>query len=155
MTNQPEWKMITNLGDANPVDCGGFLVFVDSTGVYPAEAEVWEEPCDDDTRRKPRWTVYRFALERCTYTDRVVSDNKYHPNLPAWFAKDLPSVASCVGTDELELVNSLCSEDVLERARAYQDLISYFGVREFDQYPEQYSRNEIECRWFQLNQGSK
>ncbi len=37
--DQPKWKLLANLGDANPIDYGGYFVYRDETGVYRDEAE--------------------------------------------------------------------------------------------------------------------
>lgn len=44
MTNQPSWKLLTNLGDVTPLEYGGAFLLVDETGVYDSELVVWEEP---------------------------------------------------------------------------------------------------------------
>lgn len=78
-TQQPTWKLIANLGDVHPIDYGGYFVYVDETGTYEAEAELLEVPEDEDRT----YRVYRFILDRCTLTNGVLSDNKFHPDHPA------------------------------------------------------------------------
>lgn len=43
-TQQPVWKLIANLGDAHPLDYGGYFVYVDETGTYEPEAELLDVP---------------------------------------------------------------------------------------------------------------
>lgn len=138
MTIQPRWRMVANLGDVNPVDYGGYFVYVDQTGVYPPELEVLESPNSDDDGTG--WTLYRLILEPHTYVDGVLSDNPFHPGFPVWYADKLESVAQTIGSTSLSLINDLTSDNPLHKARAYIDLISYFGAFEFDQYPTQYMR---------------
>jgi hypothetical protein len=135
MANQPKWKFVANLGDLNPLDHGGYLVYRDRTGVYPPEA-VRIEPRDhdgvSDRERDRSWYVTRFVLEPCTYQDGVLSDNPYHPDRPAWFAKDLHAIAASFGScDRAALIEGLTSDDPVARARAYEAIGLYFGFHEF------------------------
>ena len=147
--SQPDWKYRANLGDTNPLDHGGFFVFEDKTGVYPPEAEILEVPEDEDGE----YTVYRFALEPCTYIDGVLSDNKYHPECPAWFASDIEDVSRSVGNAVEELIECLCSTGTLSRADGYRDLIGYHGPQNFDNYPLTLTRKEANARYADLGFG--
>lgn len=164
--SQPNWKQIAQLGDVNPIDHGGYFVSIDETGVYDPEGEILEAPpeCDDvwddetgDYSDSAKWTVWRFALERCTFENGVLSDNQFHPDFPAWFAKPeseranrpqdttyLSNVADCVGADVDQLRDDLCSEDVVARAQAYRSIGEYHGFDNFDSYP--LSLNIVEVR---------
>jgi hypothetical protein len=151
--SQPSWKLLDVLGDVNPIDNGGMLVYEDTTGVYPPEAvviRVLDEDRDDDDGG---WIVYRFPLERCTYgrprgIDGVLSDNEYHPEAPAWFADSLESVASFVGASRDELIGYLCSPSPSDRAQAYQAIGDYHGFINLDHDPiTDFDRSEIEARY--------
>ena len=140
-TKQPIWKLIANLRDASPIDHGGYFVFEDETGVYAPEGEWLEAPDSED--EGGTWKSYRFTLKRCTFTwsgdgvfdpkaHGILSDNKYHPEHPAWFAQPeeeratrpqdttyLSNVANIVPV-ELDALRALfCSIDPLQRAEAY------------------------------------
>lgn len=154
--SQPIWKLVAQLGDVNPIDHGGYFVYEDTTGVYPPEAELLRNH-DDDGEDGP-WTVFRFSLDRCTFIDGVLSDNPYHPGLPAWFAtpywddngqhRDTAKVARFIGAPESELIEDLCSEDIVRRALAYQAIGDYHGFIEFDQYPiSDFDRSQLEARY--------
>jgi hypothetical protein len=158
MTKQPEYKLIGNLGDVNPLDHGGKLVYVDTTGVYDPCMEVIEPNKADGEILS--WTVYRFNLEKCTFTDGIVSDNKFHPLHSAWFAKPesekvnrpqdttyLSNVASYGGVEVDELIEWLCSDFVINRAEAYDLIASYHGMENFDSYPLTLNRAEVEERY--------
>ena len=146
MTKQPAWKRIANLGDVNPIDYGGYFVYVDTTGVYPPEAEVLISPDSDDAPEG--WTVYRFILDQCTFVDGVLSDNSFHPELPAWWADELPRLAAYNGQTELRLVTDFCSDDPIARAWAYRSLGDYYGYHELDSYPLRFhSRDDVEARY--------
>lgn len=159
---QPTWKFIANLGDVNPIDYGGLFVFEDTTGVYPPEAEYLECPESDD--RNEVYYVYRFSLDKCSYVNGVLSDNKYHPELSAWWAKPesekltrpqdttyLSLMSETMGIDEDEYIRLFTSGYPLERAQAYRDIGVYHGFDNLDSYPLILSRNEV-CKryvWYQ------
>ena len=144
MTNQPAWKCIANLGDANPIEYDGLFVSIDTTGVYPPEMEYLIAPDGDVTH----WEAYRTCLDRCTFREGILSDNKFHPDYAAWFAKDLGSVAENCDTDELELINQLCSEDPMDRAQGYRAIGDYHGWANLDSYPRTFNlRLEVKQRY--------
>lgn len=178
-TNQPEWEMIENIGDVNPLDYGGGFVFRDKTGVYPEELEILEvdeeklrrlddigfsdmDEFDKQTAAegiKP-YTIYRIVLDRCTYQDGILSDNKFHPEHPAWWAEPenkraerpqdstyLSNVCSSMDYDVEELAGMFCSEDARQRAIAYKSVADYHGIQNFDEYPLEMTRAEVEERY--------
>jgi hypothetical protein len=135
MANQPKWAFVANLGDVNPLDHGGLLVYRDRTGVHPPEA-VRIEPRDHDGVPEHElgrsWYVTSFVLEPCTYSNGVLSDNPYHPDQPAWFAKDLPAIARFMGQDGPDgIIADVCSCDPVRRALGYQAVGLYLGFHEF------------------------
>ena len=137
-TNQPAWKCVAQLGDVNPLDYGGLWVLIDTTGVYSPEGELY----DVNTQR-----VYRFILEDCTFTHGVLSDNKYHPDQPAWFADALRDVADFIGAETRTLIDMFISADPVERARAWQAVGDYFGWDNLDCYPLLLTRSEAKRRY--------
>jgi hypothetical protein len=172
MTNQPNWQCIANLGDTDPLTYGGAFVVIDTAGVYPPELHIWEEPTGEeaesafdwpelgdgapyqvvpeDTRQYDRFTV---ILDQCTYINGILSDNKYHPEHPAWFAYnpgDLPGIANSMDVSVIELIHLFCSEDPIERAVAYKMVYDYWGPQS---EPSQFSYEEAKERITQyLNQ---
>ena len=125
--SQPKWRRIANMGDqGNFAEYGGMLVYKDTTGVYGYEAEYWD--CEDHR-------AYRFSLDKCTYVDGILSDNPYHPAHKVWYADELESIASTVGTTPEELIKDLTSDNPLERARAYENLGHHSGFFNLNQYP--------------------
>ena len=128
MTNQPNFKCVANLGDVTPWDYGGAFVLVDQTGVYTPELRVFEKPIGT------MYDEYTILLEKCTYINGVLSDNKYHPDTPAWFAKALVGTAEATGISELDLINWFCSSEILERAWAYLTVYLYHGPQGFPTY---------------------
>jgi hypothetical protein len=156
MTKQPQWLAIANLGDVNPVDHGGFFVFVDNTGAYAPEAEFLDVPFDETDR----YTVYRFCLDKCTLTDGILSDNQFHPSHPAWFAQPeherknrpqdtcyLSNVADSMGIDLHALHSLFCSDNPIERAEAYRAIGEYHGFENLDSYPLELTRSEARKRY--------
>jgi hypothetical protein len=147
-TNQPNWKLVANLGDVNPIDYGGFFVFIDETGAYDPEAELLVSPDSDEGE----WQVYRFSLPKCTFINGILSDNKFHPGHPAWFAnpgaENLSGVAECCGDAVDSLITDLCSDNVSNRASAYRAIGQYHGFENLDSYPLTFkSRAEVEQRY--------
>lgn len=143
-TRQPSWQLIANLGDVHPIDYGGYFVFRDTTGVYPAEVAVLEPQGDDDA---DGWEIYRFVLEKCTHVAGVLSDNRFHPELSAWFACDLHRVAESCDVTQDSLIALLCSESEIERAYGYGILGGFYGYHEFDHYPRKFSDRQSVEEW--------
>jgi hypothetical protein len=153
--SQPTWKLIAQLGDVNPTEYGGYFIYQDETGVYCEEGELLEI---DESSGKG--TVYRFILEKCTLTDGILSDNKFHPLHPAWFAKPesersnrpqdntyLKNVGDFCGKSVDVLTNLFCSEDAKQRAVAYREVGIYHGFNNLDSYPLQLTENEVKTRY--------
>lgn len=142
----PKWRIVANLGDADPIEHGGAFVLVDETGTHDPELEFWQEPAEDGEQE---WRVSRWTLTRCTLTANVVSDNPFHPQHPAWFAETLPDIAECC--DHPDLVADLCSENTITRAQAYLSIARYHGELNFDEYPLILNRQGIEARYESLS----
>jgi hypothetical protein len=157
-TKQPTWKFLANLGDADPVDYGGYFIYRDTTGVYTEEAEKLFEQENPD-----KWTVYRFSLDRLkqvkdgekTYLVPLAYDSSWsHPvaSYDEWFHERLEEVASFVGQSLQELRESFCSEDPRVRAFAYEAIGEYHGFENLDSYPLTFtSRKEVEARYATKN----
>ena len=146
-TQQPEWKLVAQLGDANPVEHGGRFVYQDTTGVYSPEIEVLTSPEEWNESSKCEWTVHRFICNPCTYTNGILSDNKFHPASKAWFADKLASVAISFDVTKDSIVNDLTSDNVVVKASAWLMLADYFGLHEFDYYPLTLTRDEVLTRY--------
>lgn len=159
--SQPDWKYVTNLGDASPIEHGGKFLWVDAAGVYKPEVAILEPPryemdLDDP---KARWTEHRFIVENCTFTNGILSDNQFHPNHPAWFAapynasrpQDGPGgiiqLASFIEAEPDELVQQFIHPDVRVRASAWIIVGDYHGLANLDNYPNTFTRDEIEARY--------
>ena len=161
MSAQPKWKFLTNIGDASPLDHGGFFIYTDETGVYPPEAEV---VLLDDETDDPHYTVHRFSLDRCTFVNGVLSDNKFHPDHAAWWAKpeaekaDRPQdttymsgICASMDVEYDELVRLFCSDNPLELAEAYRCVGEYHGYANLDDYPLKMRRRELWRRYKEKN----
>jgi hypothetical protein len=141
-TNQPTWKLVENLGDRNPIEHGGYFVYEDATGVYAPEAELVISPDTDSGK----WEVRRFILEPCTFINGILSDNKFHPQHPAWFADSIGSISNFIGTPLAELIDMLCNGNIVNRAMAWRAIGEYHGFDNLDSYPLYFNRAEIEAR---------
>jgi hypothetical protein len=148
MTNQPEWQIAANIGDADPIASGedGKFVFVDVTGVYDPELEIWE--CQVPWKEKSKWKRYRLILEPLFITpDGRVCDRCekiYRPDNPheEWFSDHLQSVAQSCGLKLIDLWTMLTSDDPVERAWGYNEIIMSYGAYEFDPYPDEFTADE-------------
>lgn len=139
---QPIWEYVTNLGDSIPIDYGGYFILKDKTNVYNPEG-IKLIP-ESDSMDNNKWTIYRFILEKCTYIDNILSDNKFHPSSPVWFSTDtkLNDIASCVGISKIELINMFISHNIIDNALAWESIGNYFGYDELDNYPLQFTNKK-------------
>jgi hypothetical protein len=139
--SQPAWQQVASIGDKNIIDEGGMLVFIDQTGVYDPEAEVIKKLGES------HWITYRFILEPCTFVDGILSDNPFHPYLPAWFASDLEEISEHLDRDSEDVINILCSDDVLARAEVWAGIGEYCGWENLDEEPREYKKYEDVELW--------
>lgn len=140
-------QFIGHLGDVNPVEHNGAVVLVDPEFPDRPELEVIVNLSESGATGDNHIKIFRFEIRRCTFVDGVLSDNEYHPEHPAWFAKHIESVEHCNGYEAGHLVEALCSEDLMARAQAYYDLLHFFGEEEFDSDPVLMSEKEAEHRY--------
>lgn len=168
--SQPEWELVANLGDVNPIEHGAHFVLRDKTGAYDPEAEVADRLDEEN-----RWYVWRYSLPKCTYgimdggifkplsapqEDGILSDNRFHPECTAWFAQEESrkserpqdsTYLSCIA-DSFEckidvLIGMFTSDDIVERALAYKMVADYHGLENFDSYPLVLTKKEISDRY--------
>ena len=155
-TKQPDLKLIAQLGDRNPIEHGGYFIYEDTAGVYAPEGELLVSPDDDGGK----WEVSRFILEKCTFINGILSDNKFHPGKPAWFAKPeserktrpqdstyLSNICNSMDIEFYELVKLFCSNNIIERAHAWRLVGEYHGFDNLDAYPIYFTRAEIQLRY--------
>jgi len=109
-----EEDIIANLGDVNYIDYGGLLVV---NTEYGPQGVYIEAPESDEGQ----WEIFRFDLDK--------------PSEDEWFMDDLESVGSFIGSSADELREAFMSEDVKERAWAYESVGSYHGFNNLDGYP--------------------
>lgn len=129
-------------------------VWDEPTGEPAKEVEYlgWEDQCTTEEGEKPeelltwitgtidstqKWTRHVVILDRCTYQNQILSDNKYHPNQPAWWFNEgsldkapMADLARFNGTDPQQLIYRFCSIDPIERAQAYLMVMQYYGPQE-------------------------
>lgn len=104
--------------------------------------------------------MYRFILDRPrfkTYTEKGKRVCPVAMPMPdkgdtwewhnEWFVEKLASVAESCGTTKFQLLRLLLSKDAVKRAIAYQSIVGYFGVHEFDQYPVTLTESEAQKRY--------
>lgn len=152
-TKQPEWKLIANLGDASPLDYGGYFVYRDETGVYAEKAELLL--LDDEGDEDSKYTIYRILLDPLKMVNGYLIPLEYDSSWPhpvekydEWFHKDLDSVASFAGSTKEDMEAALTSDDTLVRAEAYRAIGDYHGWNNLDDYPlTGLTRSEVEERY--------
>ena len=162
--SQPQWKFLVNLGDLNPLEHDGYFIYVDETGVYQPEAEYVAVEEDPDYPNRERLVAYRFILEPCTYINGILSDNKFHPDKPAWFAKPeserasrpqdttyLKNLSLCQDIGEEELISLFCSDDPRQRALAWRAVGDHYGYENLDSYPLYLRKREARQRYLKKN----
>lgn len=132
---QPVWDVIESLGDVDYRE-GGKWLHTDQTGVYDPEMEVYIPE---------QKYMYRFSIEKCTYLNGILSDNQFHPDHPVWW--NPKEVANFIGVDIDNLIQDVCSDDIVKRAMIYIAIGEYYGYLNLDQYPLQISDNEAEERY--------
>lgn len=77
----------------------------------------------------------------------VLSDNAFHPTHAVWFNKHLDMLAEALGITLEEFVLGFLSDDPIQRARAWLEVVTNFGPYEFDPYPASYTKKEIKERY--------
>lgn len=116
------------IGDVDYVTHGGAVVHDDGT------VDLIEPPEGDEDSPDARWTVYRFMADNVDPAKE-------------WFGKDLAAVAQSMGTDPVELSKMFQSDDIMERASAYMDVVGYHGAQNFDSDPLVLTKAEIDARF--------
>ena len=127
----PKLRVIANLGDKDPYEHGGFIVFevVQREG-RTIEAELWNEPGEDGQAE-----VFRFVIEPDVMQDL------------AWV--DWERIASSMLEQaSLEQVREMSrSPDPLVRANLYHAVGAYYGWGELDGDPMVMNRAQLLLRW--------
>jgi len=154
--SQPRWRFVVNLGDAHPLEYGGYFVYRDMTGVYGYEAELVELLNENDERSKLR--VIRVCLDRLKevrdgdavhlvpFTYEATWPHPVH-RYEEWFTDKLASIASYVGRTVEDLRASLCSEDGVQRAEAYRNVYDHEGWANGNEYPMTLTMAEAKRRY--------
>jgi hypothetical protein len=76
-----------------------------------------------------------------------VGANHFHAHMTGWFGSysSLEDVANFADySSGKALAELLASQNVLDRAQAYDSLVSYFGAHEFDQEPREFDKRGAE-----------
>lgn len=124
----PGAKIIGTVGDADPIEHTGGFVYEQSPGDFRLE---WiDPPSDDYDAPGAHWTVYDTDLD---------------PGIPDW--GDIQDVADSIGMSFMELAEAFESADPMSRAYAYEAWAGYYGWIEFDSYPDNLYRSQVEKRY--------
>jgi hypothetical protein len=148
---------IANLGDVDFMEHGGRLVFRDTEDGDRAFMEIVEPPIDE-SEGPEKWTIYRFDLDRLRLVEKdrtfyLVAlnwDETWpHPlhHYDEWFHDSLDEVANFVGANFQDLRVAFTSENPVERAWAWDAVVSHYGPFELDQYPLSLGQHEAFNRY--------
>ncbi len=141
--SQPKWKLVGTFGDCDPITHDGTFVYEDETGVYPPEAERLSRFYD-----RMEWEAHRFILEPCTFINGVLSDNKFHPDHPVWFADSIDQIADYIDRDKDELIQELCGDDACKRAVIWLAVGQYYGMANLDETPLRFTdESKVRARY--------
>jgi hypothetical protein len=148
-TLQPSYWCIATLGDVDPLQYGGKFVCIDRRGIYAPIMLILQ----GKERGKKERLCHEIELGRCFIVRdsggemKGVGANHFHAHMTEWFGSysHLEDVANFAGyNSEKALAESLASQNVLDRAQAYDSLVSYFGGHVFDQEPRVFDRRGAE-----------
>lgn len=152
-TKQPSYWCVASIGGTDSLKYGGKFVLVDRTGVYnPVLLILDAHEYDVEPGRKH--TLHHVELEPCIRAIKSapssqefagLSTNKHHPYSLAWFAdpESLKAIAGFVGTSVYELIATFLSSSPIERALAYDAVVSYHGLGNFDESPKTLDPQEV------------
>lgn len=126
-TKQPQYRIVYEFySDTNDMT----ILEKDITGVYRPRLSYLEEMADGT------FQLSRIDVEAHTFINGILSDNKYHPELPAWYAETALKVFSEFEAGIETMVKLLCNDaDIRAQAQAFSWIVEYYGTYEFDQYP--------------------
>jgi len=164
MNNNPDLKLVAQLGDSNPFDHGGQFVFIDKTGINSPFLEVLEISSGNTETEYDKdgnvliygnmeWEINHIGLDQCIYVDgflyvKLSDDEDDLPDHPIWFSDKIEIVAEFVGLKPIELIKKFCSENVVERAVAYKSVADCYGIINFDSHPHYVQeRRDLEKRY--------
>ena len=121
-------NLVGNLGDVNPFEHGGFLIYDDG------EAAFWREPTETESMEieDATYQVYRFQIGKDALDDL------------SWISEeDLKSMGETMDRTPEEYHKLSTSEDILDRARVYEDAGQYYGFENLDGSPDMFSYAEM------------
>lgn len=117
-----------NLGDASPMEYGGFLVNKETGAAW-----YWDEPeSDSEDPNDPIYTVYRFTVE-----DDPMADLSWMED------DDWERAAETIGST-VEDIRAMAAGDITQKAEVYRTAASLWGWQNIDSYPETWSANDMD-----------
>jgi hypothetical protein len=125
-------KLVASIGDVNPLQYGGALIFKVSgphKGIAAYELDVLSETKGEGE-----------DIERHT-----IPLEDFDPE--DWYADNLESVANYTGISVDELLEAGKSADPVQRAWFYKALADYHGIINFDEYPVKFTQSEAKRKY--------
>jgi hypothetical protein len=137
--NVADDPIIGSVGDVNPIEYGGGVVFDTEHGpVLEYTRGLEDEEVDEDDEGATELSLYRVDIEE----DALEHLNWVKPG-------DLKSIAQTMDRSVKELRKAAKSEDVMQRVSFYEDVAGYYGWENLDSYPFKITARELEQRWEQ------
>jgi len=131
--------IVGNIGDVDPIQYGGGVVFEDEDGGYTLEY-VYGADSDEDYgwEQNPDYehVVYRVGLE---------SDLDSFLRWNDW--ADLDAVADSVGATKDELLERARKGGAVGRAWLANEIAAHYGWQNLDEYPVKITERDLVKRW--------
>jgi len=118
------------IGDCNPIEHGGGVVYENEHGIEVVYFRGWSDDYG------PRVSIARFTVEKSVIED-----------LP-WV--DWKGVASFIGVNEEALLEYAVANNVLARAQVYESIGSYHGFQNLDHEQRELTLEEAENEYGEL-----
>lgn len=136
----PNAGSLGTIGDVNPIEYGGGIVFAPKEEGYSPTLEVTYGLDDDsvnvieDDEGSTKLKLYRVDIADDASTDL------------SWV--DWEGVARSIGSTESQLLKEARSKDLMARVYAYESAAGYYGWQTFDSRPLDITARELDGRWF-------
>lgn len=125
--------LVAELGDVNPLEYGGTLVYkvLDREGIYYEAVRI--DPLINRTFEVRRWAIENDVLGDASWVD-----------------DHLKELAEFIGVTAGYVKRLAVHPNVAVRASLYEDIAGYFGPDNLDAYPVMLTRDEIVERFPEL-----
>lgn len=134
---QPEWKIIGQLGDVNPLAYGGGILAKHAQGHYVLEY------LRDSANMQDQDDVDELDLTYTVYSTHFDGDEDLTVTLD-W--ANLAEVASSVGATVKEL-RAMAKGSPQDKALFIETVAGHYGWENIDSYPNTFTGHELATQW--------